>query len=213
MRVTGLPLYQVETLVYEVSQHAYGGNITLDGNQRALSRTRCQLRLRAEDSRGTGARRAGSGRRGPYACWHAYRDVMSAAFAVNPNARIYTGMARYIGVDGFAANYPDTAYVNVGSLFAPAFMPSLCDCDGSVPTAVIARAADAVLTYARRMDSQDAILHDARVRAQHVRAERVTDDERTDREGSALLSESEALKLAEDDAVRWLASHADGVTW
>ena len=50
-------------------------------------------------------------------------------FDINPDARVYTGMAKYVGLDGFLDNYPPTAHVNIGSMFAPAHMPDLCDCD------------------------------------------------------------------------------------
>lgn len=76
-----------------------------------------------------GARRSWSGRRIQAACWHAYRDGIRAVFDRNPDARVYTGMAKYIGVQGFEDNYPATANRNIGSMIQPAYMPDLCDCE------------------------------------------------------------------------------------
>lgn len=76
-----------------------------------------------------GARKSWSGRRLNAACWHAYRDVMIAIFEANPDARIYTAMAKYKGIDGFNANYPQTADQNIGSMASPAYMPELCECE------------------------------------------------------------------------------------
>lgn len=78
---------------------------------------------------GPGTRNSASGRRGNYACWHAYRDVLRAIFAEYPHAVVTTAMARYAGSAGFEATYPRTADENVGSMFAPAYMPDLCNCN------------------------------------------------------------------------------------
>lgn len=67
----------------------------------------------------------------PAACWHAYRDVMLAVFAINPDARIYTGLAKYRGLAGFLDHFPATAGENIGSMVQPAYMPELCDCDSA----------------------------------------------------------------------------------
>lgn len=78
-----------------------------------------------------GTRRSWSGRRGPWACWHAYRDTMRAILTEYPHAVITTAHARYEGLSGFEDTYPGTADINVGSKFSPAYMPDLCDCDDS----------------------------------------------------------------------------------
>jgi hypothetical protein len=84
-------------------------------------------RLDVRDSHGPGARTSASGRHGPYACWHAYRDVLGACFWVNPEAVIRTARAVYRGRDGFTRDYPATGRVNVGSQVQPVTMPELCD--------------------------------------------------------------------------------------
>lgn len=131
MQISGLTLRQFENIVAGVSAGEYGGNIIVaydahdNGGKR---RPRCTARLAARDSRGPGTRRSWSGRRGPYACWHAYRDVLAAVFAMYPDAVIRTGMVTYRGANGFRSAYPDTAYRNIGSQFSPVTMPELCDC-------------------------------------------------------------------------------------
>lgn len=85
-------------------------------------------RIIARDSKGQQARRSASGRHGPYACWHAYRDALRAVFKVYPHAVVTTSLARYNGSDGFESVYPETANKNVGSMVNPAFMSELCDC-------------------------------------------------------------------------------------
>jgi hypothetical protein len=57
-----------------------------------------------------------------------YRDGLAELFARYPFARVRTAMAYYKGEEGFLSTYPATAYVNVGSMMNPAYMPDLCDC-------------------------------------------------------------------------------------
>lgn len=75
-------------------------------------------RIVGQSSRGNGVKRSWSGRRGPWACWHSYRDAMRAVLTEYPHATIKTGLATYKGLDGFEQTYPGTA----------AYMPDLCDC-------------------------------------------------------------------------------------
>jgi hypothetical protein len=89
-------------------------------------------RIIPTSSRSHGARRSWTGRRIKAACWHAHRDVLLALFLDHPEARVFTSMASYVGVEGFKATYPDTAYRNIGSELQPAFMPDLCECDGGL---------------------------------------------------------------------------------
>jgi hypothetical protein len=126
MNIKGLTLSQFEAVTAGISAAIYSNNVQVhrDAHTRgALTIARLDVR----DSRGLGARRSRSLRRGPYACWHAYRDVLGACFWVNPEAVIRTGMAVYRGRDGFTRDFPATGRVNVGSMMAPVTMPELCD--------------------------------------------------------------------------------------
>ncbi len=131
MDVRGISFEQVQAIVARESDLRYGGNVRLHADARPLHANAMRGRIDVHDSKGPGARRSASGRRGPYACWHAYRDMLRAIFAEAPNARVKTGMARYEGSEGFEDTYPHTANINIGSMFAPAYMPELCECDDS----------------------------------------------------------------------------------
>lgn len=106
--------------------------------------TRWRSRIIVADSRGPGARRSASGRRGPYACWHAFRDVFAEVFHVYPDAKISTSMATYTA-GNWEDTYPATGTRNVGSMMEPRTMPQLCDCTDAGPAA-----AEPVGTHRRR---------------------------------------------------------------
>lgn len=141
MDIRGVSYGDVERIIAQVSRDTYDGNVISDSGARALlsGGRGFRGRLRVKDSRGAGARMSATGRHGPYACWHAYRDVFAAIFAEYPDARVRTGMARYDGREGFEANYPATAYINIGSQLDPVHMPDLCLCGGSVPARELER--------------------------------------------------------------------------
>lgn len=115
-------------LVDTVGRVSYGGNLVAAPEWRQVTPRSVRLRVAARDSRGPGARTTWTGRHGPYACWHAYRDVIRRILVAYPHATVRTGLAVYRGRAGFEQTYPATARVNVGSVVAPAFMPALCDC-------------------------------------------------------------------------------------
>lgn len=131
MKITGITLDRFKEITESISLSFYEGNIVVhqDGQDASNSKGgRCVARLTATDSDGPGTRTTWSGRRGKYACWHAYRDVLIAVFDVNPDAKVVTGMATYEGRDGFYRDYPATANQNIGSEFQPAYMADLCKC-------------------------------------------------------------------------------------
>lgn len=136
MQITGITPEQFSDAVAKTTGW-YGNNLRAElGSVQSATRFRARVvaiesgaaSLPAGES-APGARRSWTGRRMPAACWHAYRDVMYAIFAINPNARIATGMAVYRGLAGFESTYPATADQNIGSMMQPAYMPDLCDCD------------------------------------------------------------------------------------
>jgi hypothetical protein len=128
MELIGITLAQFETAIANVTA-SYGGNLEIHDDAKSVSSRSSRGRVVVRDSRGPGARRSWSGRHGKWACWHAYRDVLTELFEINPDARIRTSLTAYIGRDGFESSYPATAYKNIGSMVAPAYMPELCDCD------------------------------------------------------------------------------------
>lgn len=135
MKITGLSLVDFQEVTAIISNEIYGGNVIVAedaGDTSNSAGARCQARLKVKLSDGTGSRRSASGRRGPYACWHAYRDVLHELFLRYPEARVHTGMESYEGMAGFLAEYPATAAQNVGSQLRPAYMPSLCECGRAI---------------------------------------------------------------------------------
>lgn len=139
MIITGISAQQFGEAVEKLSAATYGDNLRVEVG-RVYSGNRFAARVIPRDSgarmfgqkiktSAPGARKSWSGRRINAACWHAYRDAILAVFDINPDARVYTTMAKYVGRDGFMDNYPRTADKNIGSLAQPAYMPELCDCE------------------------------------------------------------------------------------
>lgn len=86
--------------------------------------------LRVNDSSGPGARWSGSGRRTPAACWHVHRDLYKLIFERDAGTRIQTALADYRGVEDFEQKFPDTYYSNCGSMAAPCWFGTCCECEG-----------------------------------------------------------------------------------
>lgn len=128
MKITKVPKAEIKDLLMQVQSDInarYDGNIRVDQYQSADPR---RFTLRVLDSRGTGARRAASGRRIPCACWHVHRDFLAGIFRRYPNATVTTALATYKGAEAFARQYADTAYHNVGSEYRPSHIGANCDC-------------------------------------------------------------------------------------
>lgn len=121
-----LDAHGIAALAERVSEEQYDGNLTVE-SEPTRGRT-VRVKLGTADSYAHGSRRSWSGRHGRWACWHAFRDVLTAIFNADPDATVRTSMTTYRGARGFLANYPGTADQNVGSLMQPAYMPELCDC-------------------------------------------------------------------------------------
>lgn len=130
MQITGVTVNGWEAIVDTVSAQYEGNLKSVDAHW--TGGKRITARVAVHDSRGLGARRSWSGRRGPYACWHAYRDVLAELFKRYPDATVRTALAVYRHAEGFHEHYPATAYHNVGSMMQPATMPSLCDCASGI---------------------------------------------------------------------------------
>lgn len=127
----GITAEQFERAVKTVSDREhYAGNL-ITADLKPISSRSCRGRMVAYTSTGPGARRSWSGRRGPWACWHAFRDVFALLLEQYPDARIRTGMASYTA-GNFQATYPATGEKNIGSSARPAYMPELCECGDDI---------------------------------------------------------------------------------
>ena len=138
MKITGLTLDQFTACTNHASELLYDGNVIVHQNAHELPSLKrswtpqCQARLTVVSSDAGGARTAVNGRRGPYACWHAYRDVLREVFNQYPNAVVTGGRDwrfHYQGRDGFLENYPATGNIGVGH--GEVTLPELCDCPES----------------------------------------------------------------------------------
>lgn len=150
MEITGVNTSQFGSIVRYVSDERYEGNLIATKLDRMpLKRqVRISARLGVQHGRGElwdgladlgrcapGARRSSSGRRGPYACWDAVRDVLNVMFEQYPDALVTAGIhwrVTYDGLDGFRKKYPGTGRVNIGSRVTPTTMPQLCDCSSEI---------------------------------------------------------------------------------
>lgn len=139
MQITGVTTDQFAMAVNYANQERYDGNVCITDmtDCYGVRRPRITARLGVLEGKGegresaTGARRSSSGRRGPWACWHAVRDVLNVMFEHTPDAVVVSGFhwkVKYEGLDGFREVYPDTAHMYVGSQFSPMYMPELCAC-------------------------------------------------------------------------------------
>lgn len=141
MQITGVLPGQLALAVNYANEQRYEGNLAIVDitDFHGVRRPRISARIGTVEGKGEdgepaiGARRSWSGRRGPWACWHAFRDVLNVMFEQVPDAVVIAGIhwrVKYEGLDGFRETYPDTAYKNIGSQFQPSYMPELCACTG-----------------------------------------------------------------------------------
>lgn len=122
----------IDQLACNVSRNTYGGNVTVEvEHTRATSRSDSYRVKLGAGTGGAGSRRSASGRRGPWACWHAFRDVLIAVFDEYPDATAQTAFVTYRGRADFLRNYGATAWHNAGSQMYPQSFAALCDCNDS----------------------------------------------------------------------------------
>ena len=62
-------------------------------------------------------------------CWHGFRDFFLHLYELAPRARCRTAYANYGDKEGFLNKYPQTAYRNIGSQFAPCMASEACWCE------------------------------------------------------------------------------------
>lgn len=129
---------QVHDVTRSISEQLYDGNVVVEWvknprmapNLLNTKGTRFRGRIVVFDSRGSGARRSWSGRHGPWACWHVFRDVLEEVIG-RYGANVTTGRARYTPATWYD-RYPGTGTVNMGSVWQPARLVDLCDCGGGL---------------------------------------------------------------------------------
>lgn len=116
--------HDLHNIVKKVSrEHGY----TLTAQTEPVSKTRMRFKV-GSVSGARGSRRSWSGRRGPWACWHAFRDVLAEVFDRDPDATVTTAFATYRGKADFLAKYPWTDHHNVESFESTVHFSELCEC-------------------------------------------------------------------------------------
>lgn len=136
MIITGITTVEFEQAIAKAGA-LYGDNLRAEigreysktrfAGRVVLRHTAFQLYGRGDDL-APGQRRSWQGRRINATCWHAYRDVLIEVFNINPNAKVRTSMAKYLGKDSFYEEFPKTAWQNIGSHVQPITMPQCCNC-------------------------------------------------------------------------------------
>lgn len=130
---TDLPQDRLSAIMTYVSEDYYGGNLTFElEDLHGVRRNRFRFKMGATSGK-PGGRKSASGRRGPWACWDAFRDVLAGIFIEDPEALIRTGMATYKNARDFLNKYPYSGDRNVGSMAAPVSYGDLCECDNAAP--------------------------------------------------------------------------------
>jgi hypothetical protein len=66
-------------------------------------------------------------------CWHGYRKALRKLFELAPDAKVYTALARRAGISFYTSKnfeevFPDTGYVNIGSMMMPVQAREACFC-------------------------------------------------------------------------------------
>ncbi len=125
MKLYNVPSDDLRSIVLEVSQNQYNGNLRF--NNFDPRKAFVNFTLRVSNSKGKGAKNSASGRRTVSACWCAHRAVMRVIFDRFPNARLVSAIATYNGKADFDQKHIDTRYHNVGSIMYPATMGELCE--------------------------------------------------------------------------------------
>ena len=134
---TELSYDKLSAIMTRVSEDYYGGYLTFElEDLNGVRRNRYRFKMGATSGK-RGSRKSASGRRGPWACWDSFRDVLAAIYIADPDALIRTGMATYRNAPDFLDKFQDTADTNVGSRVSPAFYDELCDCDFFAPAYLI----------------------------------------------------------------------------
>jgi hypothetical protein len=141
MQITGITKGQFEAAVAKAAATHYNDNLRPEfGTEYSTTRFRARVLPKqtgnqmglATEELAPGQRRSanvmGGMRRVNAVCWHAYRDVLIEVFNINPNAKVRTGMAKYLGRESFYELFPETGRVNIGSMMYPVTMPECCDC-------------------------------------------------------------------------------------
>lgn len=116
----------VRDIVGIVSTEDYDENLMITSAY-AAGANNIALTIGVKDADGPGARVV-NGRHYSIACWHAYQDVLDELYERFPNARVTTGVAKYISAEHFDASYDVTGERPLDSRHPSLRVMDACDC-------------------------------------------------------------------------------------
>jgi hypothetical protein len=127
IRAEGITADHLAHLFLQVDAAAYDHNLSWNIDPVRTTRNGTTLRVKVgAGTDGPGSRLSASGRRGPWACWHAFRDLLMTVFEAYPDAVVSTAFATYRGAEDFAGKFPATAIRRTGGLYNSVTFVSLC---------------------------------------------------------------------------------------
>jgi len=109
VQIWGVTKEELESVIQDVGDFFYGGNVRLEGYApRPGNSALWHLRYNKPRSKGgKGVRIARNGKT-VGSCWHVHRDVMAEIFRRFPNARIKSALADYRSKEDFEQKFSDT---------------------------------------------------------------------------------------------------------
>lgn len=129
MFVWGVTPTQLAKIVRTISADKYEGNVIFKNGPEMASSKKMTFTLTVKRGAQPGGRRAPDGRKVAAACWHVHQDIMRELFSQFPQARLKSMMADYRGKEDFEDNFPETAWVNIGSEANPCYSGDACGCE------------------------------------------------------------------------------------
>jgi hypothetical protein len=136
--ITGITVEQFRLAVARVGMRRYGDNLRVE-IEREFSQTRFNARVLPivtgsqmglpPGELAPGEKRTWQGWFSNALCWHAEHDVLIEIFNINPNAKVRTMYANYLGAEVFLREHPRTARINVGPTAKPVMPVECCDCE------------------------------------------------------------------------------------
>ena len=61
-------------------------------------------------------------------CWHGFRDFFRAVYEVEPGAKFYTAMDKWLGSEDFEDRFAASGCRNIGSAYMPVAAAEACRC-------------------------------------------------------------------------------------
>lgn len=119
----------VKDIVSTVSREDYDENLMIISVVQA-GMNNISLKVSVKDKDKPGARVV-NGIRYNVACWHVYEDILDELYERFPNARVTTGVAKYLSAEHFDASYEATGNRPLNAQHPNVRVMDACDCEGA----------------------------------------------------------------------------------